>query len=154
MKFFILGLLCAPFIALFHEKVLRFLVGERCKYRIWPFIDKPFYNLKNRFFHNFLWDLEYKRHMKTKKPFKDKQLIYSSHARCKCGEGLAYPRGIGFRGKWDCAGVLTGRINGDAVYEKSADNKFLHEEYPFSFYEIKSENQPSAYGATTRPKKG
>ncbi len=74
--------------------------------------------------------------------FSDSDLIYSAGARCdKCGAGLAYPKDCGPWHQWTCSNVLKGI---------GTDNG--HGAYPFSFYEIKSENQPSAQGNTTRPK--
>ena len=73
--------------------------------------------------------------------FSDSDLIYSAGARCsKCGAGLAYPRKCGFKHQWTCSDVLKG-IGTDSG----------HEALPFAFYEVKSEEQPSANGATTRP---
>lgn len=74
--------------------------------------------------------------------FKDEDLVYSAHAICeKCGVGLAYPKACGLHHQWTCSAVLKG-IGTDKG----------HSAFPFSFYEIKSENQPSANGASTRPK--
>jgi len=76
------------------------------------------------------------------------RLIFAAYARCTCGYGMAYdPASEGhdsspFKGpsKWECAGVLLG----------TGDKKVLHTApLPFAFYEVKSENQPSANGATT-----
>jgi hypothetical protein len=70
------------------------------------------------------------------------ELTFAAHARCDCGAGLAYPNDIGVHGWWDCSAILTG----------TADRAVKHAgELPFVFYEIKSDNQPSANGATTRP---
>lgn len=75
-------------------------------------------------------------------PFKDEDLIYAAFARCKkCNAGMAYPKGCGPSHQWTCSDVLKG-IGTDGG----------HEALPFAFYEVKSENQPSANGATTRPK--
>lgn len=81
-----------------------------------------------------------------------KKLTYASTARCPCGAGLAYgdltyDKDSTFRkpynGYWDCSKILDG----------TADKSVKHTaKLPFTFYEIKSENQPSAKGATTRPK--
>ena len=73
-------------------------------------------------------------------------LVYAAFARCPRGAGLAYaPRGESgkpIQGYWDCAAILLG----------TADEGVKHTaRLPFVFYEIKSENQPSANGATTRP---
>jgi hypothetical protein len=74
--------------------------------------------------------------------FKDEDLIYSAYAVCeKCNAGLAYPKDCGPGHQWTCSNVLKG-IGTDKG----------HSAYPFAFYEIKSEGQPSANGATTRPR--
>ncbi len=86
------------------------------------------------------------RHLKANPmfPWPDKWLTYSSHALCKkCGAGLAYHVGCGAHSQWVCADILTGR--------KPVSEAKEHDVYPFVFYEINSENQPSAYGWTTRP---
>lgn len=68
----------------------------------------------------------YSRH----KTFAD-GLIFSASARCKCGAGLCYKQGTE-ADAWVCSADVT------------------HPSYPFAFYEIKSEDQPSAMGQTTR----
>ena len=77
-------------------------------------------------------------------PLRDR-LVYAASARCPCGAGLAYdPAGESGRphGYWECSAILLG----------TADKAVKHEaQLPFAFYEIKSERQPSAHGATTRP---
>lgn len=81
--------------------------------------------------------------------FTDDELIYSAFSRCPCGEGIAYPKNISPSGSWHCAGILTGRA-------KTLPNwkEVQHDgDKPFTFWEVKSENQPSANGATTRPSK-
>lgn len=80
---------------------------------------------------------------RSKKP----RLVYAATSRCKCGLGLAYEPG-GESGKpihgfWDCSGILLGTADRDVQH---------HDIFPFMFYEIKSERQPSAEGLTTRPK--
>lgn len=74
---------------------------------------------------------------------KDSELIYAAMARCHCGAGMAYPRGIGGHGFWDCSGILTGRA-------MAGENTHCAR-LPFVFWSVKSESQPSANGATTRP---
>ncbi len=89
--------------------------------------------------------------------FTDKELRYSAYAKCNCGAGLAYPTSpsqeqinlwepdgvFAMWSYWDCSDILTGRADKEA--------KTMHTgKLPFAFYEIKSENQPSADGATTR----
>jgi len=74
--------------------------------------------------------------------FKDEDLIYSAFVCCKkCGSGMAYPKDCGPFHQWTCSNVLKGI---------GTDNG--HEILPFSMYDVLSENQPSAYGATTRKK--
>jgi hypothetical protein len=72
------------------------------------------------------------------------QLLYAASSRCPCGAGLAYP--FEFRdgimpSQWECSALLTG-TGGDGPHTAPL---------PFAFYEVKSEGQPSARGATTRP---
>ena len=74
--------------------------------------------------------------------FTDADLVYAAVARCSgCGAGMAYPQKCGVGHQWDCSAVLTHRVNTNVG----------HEVCPFMMYEIKSENQPSAKGSTTRP---
>jgi hypothetical protein len=80
--------------------------------------------------------------------FQDTDLVYSATTRCRCGEGLAYPKGIGPNGSWFCAGILTGRAL-DVPNFKEVEHD---SGYPFTFYSIISETQPRANGHTTRPK--
>jgi len=75
--------------------------------------------------------------------FSDDELCYAAYSRCrKCGEGLAYPKDCTSHHQWTCSRVLKGEA-------KDGD----HDAFSFVFYEVKSEDQPSAQGATTRPKK-
>lgn len=84
----------------------------------------------------------WKRFDEQHEAFSDADLVYSATARCKlCGAGLAYPKECGPNHQWTCSNVL-----------KNIGTDKGHEAFPFAFYEIKSENQPSANGATTRPK--
>lgn len=76
--------------------------------------------------------------------FTDDELRYAAGARCRCGAGLAYVKNSNpFSGYWDCSDILTGRAKDKEVQHDAP--------LPFIFYEIKSEDQPSANGATTRP---
>lgn len=84
--------------------------------------------------------------LKWLKKSKKRHLVYAATSRCKCGLGLAYEpggrSGMPIHGYWDCSGILLG----------TADPSVQHSDiYPFTFYEIKSERQPSAEGLTTRP---
>jgi hypothetical protein len=73
----------------------------------------------------------------------NERLVYAAHAHCKCGAGLAYLNTAGIRGDWRCSAVLKDPNESGLAHDGP---------FPFAFYEIKSENQPSACGATTRPK--
>lgn len=70
------------------------------------------------------------------------ELTYASSCRCACGVGMAYPENIGMHGAWYCSDILQGRA--DRNVEHTAP-------YPFMYYSIKSESQPSQNGLTTRP---
>lgn len=77
-------------------------------------------------------------------------LIYAATARCPCGAGLAYRKDakpFGDTAHWDCSAILLGT----AVPSGRPDSVEHTAVLPFVFYEIKSEQQPSANGATTRP---
>ena len=78
--------------------------------------------------------------------FTEDELIFAATSRCQCGAGLAYPKNVGIDGSWDCSDILLGL----AIKSGEPDAKTHSGEMPFTFYEIKSENQPSANGATTR----
>lgn len=94
------------------------------------------------------------------RPLADR-LIYAATSRCPCGAGLAYDPvgpsgGVGNEGGvfkyaasgyWDCSAILLGTAT-----PKGQPGSVQHTgKLPFAFYEIKSEEQPSACGATTRP---
>lgn len=80
------------------------------------------------------------------------RLTFSALARCRqCNAGLAYdPNGdpkwfdspFKMASAWFCSAELLDTLPPGEH----------HESFPFAMYEIKSENQPSANGATTRPK--
>lgn len=80
------------------------------------------------------------------------RMVYAAYSRCPCGAGLAYdpvardesgPFVGSLAGFWDCSAIILG----------TADKAVKHtDRLPFAFYEVKSEGQPSANGATTRPK--
>jgi len=85
------------------------------------------------------------------------RLVYAAVSRCPCGAGLAYDPAGEVGGEdgpfhkpnaWDCSAILLG-----TAIPKGQPGAVQHTGVlPFAFYEIKSENQPSARGATTRPK--
>jgi hypothetical protein len=74
------------------------------------------------------------------KPFTDDELVYAARNRCRCGHGFAYPRDCGPRFAWACSAQLK------CIADAGEHSPTL----PFVFYEIKSEDQPSAHGQTTR----
>lgn len=74
-------------------------------------------------------------------PFTDGELVYAATCRCACGQGMAYPKEIGSARQWTCSAKLKG----------TANEAEPHDVLPFAIYEIKSEQQPSAFGQTTRP---
>jgi hypothetical protein len=83
-------------------------------------------------------------------PVSEKQLRYAAHARCVCGAGMAYDPSADHRmpdgGYWDCSAILLG-----TAIPSGQPGAVTHtDRLPFAFYEIKSEDQPSAQGATTR----
>lgn len=94
------------------------------------------------------------RHQEIRaRPLLDR-LVFAASARCDCGAGLAYDPahedpGSVFKGPsyWDCSAIILGTAipSGQPGAVKHSDR------FPFAFYEIKSENQPSADGQTTRP---
>lgn len=78
----------------------------------------------------------------------ESDLIYAAYSKCPYGAGLAYVRGIGINGYWDCSDILLGRAK-----TKEEPGHVQHTgRMPFIFWEVLSEDQPSAKGATTRPK--
>lgn len=78
--------------------------------------------------------------------FGDSELIYSAYARCQCGAGLAYPKDIGPHGAWMCSAQLKGHDVGIDIHAMDHDPA-----RPFTVWEVKSERDYSAHGATTRP---
>jgi len=83
----------------------------------------------------------------TGEPFTDPELRFAAFSRCACGAGLAYPTGGPFRGSWDCSSIL----KGTAIHAGQAGAVEHTGRMPFAFWKVKSEGQPSAGGATTRP---
>lgn len=74
------------------------------------------------------------------------ELRFAAYTRCSCGAGMCYPKDIGMHGAWYCSDILLGR-----AIPSGQEGAKMHDKLPFMFYEIKSEDQPSANGATTRP---
>lgn len=75
--------------------------------------------------------------------FAPSELRFAARDRCQCGAGMAYPLKSGPHGQWDCSAILLGKA--------ARDRAILHSgSLPFSSYEVKSEDQPSQCGATTR----
>lgn len=77
--------------------------------------------------------------------FSEDELVYAAYARCECGLGMAYPKKIGMFGSWYCSGMLTHTLDHSKTHSSPL---------PFAMWEVKSEDQPSANGASTRPKHG
>ena len=103
-----------------------------------------------RWWHRFWSYLDRRRFKRVEmdggQSYKDSDLVYAAYERCLCGAGMAYPKGCGMHHCWDCSDILTGRAvpSGQVGSVKHSDQK------PFVFWNIKSEQQPSAGGATTR----
>ena len=81
-------------------------------------------------------------HQKLAK-FTPQELCFAATSRCSCGAGFAYPEDTGIHGQWECSAILMGEAEAGSTHSSPL---------PFAFYEVKSESQPSANGATTRPK--
>jgi hypothetical protein len=84
------------------------------------------------------------------RPLKDR-LVFAARTYCHCGHGMAYDplNEVGrdesspfkMADRWTCSAQLL----------DIADEKLTHTSpLPFAFYELKSEDQPSANGLTTR----
>ena len=72
-----------------------------------------------------------KKAMSGNGDFSTEELTFSAHATCDCGAGLCYPKKIGVRGSWYCSLILLGKASKDMRHTAPL---------PFSFYNIKSEN--------------
>lgn len=84
--------------------------------------------------------------LRSSGPYQERDLVFSATSRCICGAGLAHLVRTDSRGSWDCADILMGK-----AIPKGVVGSVLHtSKLPFAFYEVKSEHQPSARGATTR----
>jgi len=75
--------------------------------------------------------------------FDDDELIYAAAKRCTCGAGMAYPKGIGMHGFWECSDLLTHRAQ--------PGGKPHTQRLSFAAYEIPTEKMRSMGGASTRP---
>ena len=73
---------------------------------------------------------------------KAEELRFAAYSRCKCGAGMCYPIQIALQeGAWYCSAILLGKADKSVMHSPSL---------PFALYELKSEDQPSVKGATTR----
>lgn len=103
---------------------------------------------------------EARRNELLAKPLNER-LIYAAYDRCACGAGMAYdpaakgdansPLMLERQGpkQWECSDIL--RFNTYGAHQQREVKAAEHTApLPFAFYEVKSENQPSANGATTR----
>lgn len=71
-------------------------------------------------------------------------LGWAASARCRCGAGYAYPKFLHDpHGHWFCSATLLGTAPVGTEHDCAK---------PFAFWDIKSDQQPSAGGATTRPR--
>lgn len=75
------------------------------------------------------------------------RLVYAAYSRCRCGAGFAYLTTAGIHGSWQCSALLKLPPTADIVVERQNHD----DDMPFAFWSVKSEIQPSANGATTRP---
>ena len=73
--------------------------------------------------------------------YTDSELIYAARIRCLCGAGMAFAPETGPKGHWECSAVLKGKAGAGRHGAR----------FPLAFDKIRSEQQPSASGATTRP---
>lgn len=91
----------------------------------------------------FICEQRIKKAQKGEGDFNDDELIFAAYTNCPCGHGMSYPKTVGIKGSWYCSAILMGIADKDVLHEPAL---------PFSFYDIKSEDQPSSNGATTRKK--
>lgn len=77
------------------------------------------------------------------RPVTTADLVFAATARCKCGAGFCYPNFTrNQRGQWVCSAILLGTAAAGSEHDQAK---------AFAFWDIKSDQQPSANGATTRP---
>lgn len=70
-------------------------------------------------------------------------LTWAATARCRCGAGYIYPTFLHDpHGHWFCSASVLGTAPLGSEHDCAK---------PFAFWNIKSDRQPSANGATTRP---
>ncbi len=74
------------------------------------------------------------------------RLVYSAKERCECGAGFAYDRRSLSKAHWDCSAILLG----DALLVEGERGACAHS-MPCEYFDLVSERQPAAMGATTRP---
>lgn len=93
------------------------------------------------------------------------ELLYAASTLCTCGAGMAYPLDTKEAFKlraWVCSRVLLGEVEIDTSRPDAEPNGLgpirrydltgaEHIGLPWWCYSVKSEGQPSAMGATTRP---
>lgn len=74
-------------------------------------------------------------------------LLFAATNRCQCGKGLCYKEGDGDATEncWVCIEAYKANLKGSQSFPYKE-----HTCLPFFMYEVKSETQPSADGATTR----
>ncbi len=66
-------------------------------------------------------------------PFKAEELEFAKESVCPCGAKLAYPKGSGPHGSWDCSAILMGTSihKGEPGAVTHTDRK------PFAFWKVK-----------------
>lgn len=86
----------------------------------------------------------FEKRLKENPIFTDDELRYSRYTLCPCGHGLAYPKDCGMNHYWDCSAILKG----------IADPNIEHTgQLPFSFYDVKSENDQETTRGVFKPRK-
>lgn len=75
-----------------------------------------------------------------------RRLVYSARERCACGAGFAYDSRNLRRADWDCSAIILG----DALFSAGERGAVDHSA-PCQYFDLVSERQPAAMGASTRP---